>query len=49
MSPRTTSLFGSVSRAAWRVSQGGPGGQRPEIWTVPAEYFVASSEPIRKH
>lgn len=32
-----------------RKSQGGPGGQRPELWTVPVELFDAAAEPIWKH
>jgi hypothetical protein len=32
-----------------RKSEGGAGGQRPEVWTVPAEYFVAAAEPVWKH
>jgi hypothetical protein len=32
-----------------RVSNGGSGGQRPEIWTVPEEYCVSAAEPIYKH
>jgi hypothetical protein len=32
-----------------RKSQGGTGGKRPEIWTVPAEYFVAAAPPPWKH
>ena len=29
-----------------RKSEGGKGGQRPEIWTVPAEYCVAAAKSI---
>ena len=32
-----------------RQSQGGQGGQQPEIWTIPAELFVAAAKPIWKH
>lgn len=32
-----------------RKSQGGCGRQRPEVWTVPAEYFVPAAAPIMKH
>lgn len=32
-----------------RKSQDGSGGQRPELWTVPAEYFVPAAEPNWNH
>ena len=32
-----------------RISQGGSGGHRPEIWTVPEEHFVAAAPAIIKH
>ncbi|MDR3637849.1 MAG: hypothetical protein P4L84_28850 [Isosphaeraceae bacterium] len=32
-----------------RKSQDGPGGQQPEVWTVPAEYLVSAAEPIWRH
>lgn len=32
-----------------RKSEGGTGGQQPEIWTVPTEYLVAAAPPIWKH
>ena len=32
-----------------RKSEGGTGGKQPEIWTVPAEYWVAAAPPILKH
>jgi hypothetical protein len=32
-----------------RKSQGGSGGQHPEVWTVPAEYLVAAASPVWKH
>ena len=39
--------FGSPRRV--RKSQGGLGGQRPEVVTVPAEYFVAAAVPVWQH
>jgi hypothetical protein len=27
----------------------GAGGKQPEVWTVPAEYFVAAAPPVWKH
>ena len=42
--------------AAWfgdprcrQKSQGGPGGERPEVWTVPEAYLAPASEPVYKH
>lgn len=32
-----------------RKSLGGVGGQQPEIWTVPAQYFALAAEPIWNH
>lgn len=32
-----------------RVSEGGVGGRRPEVWTVPADLCVRASEPVRCH
>jgi hypothetical protein len=32
-----------------RKSQGGSGGQRPEIWTVPADLFIKAEPPVWKH
>jgi hypothetical protein len=32
-----------------RKSQGGPGRQRPEVWTVPEEYCVPAAGPVYKH
>jgi hypothetical protein len=32
-----------------RVSQGGSGGQRPEIWTVPAEHCKSAASPVVRH
>jgi hypothetical protein len=32
-----------------RKSEGGPGGLRPEIWTVPEEYCIKSAKPVIKH
>lgn len=32
-----------------RKSEGGPSGQRPQVVTVPAEYFVAAADPIWQH
>jgi hypothetical protein len=32
-----------------RVSKGGAGGLRPEVWTVPSEYCSAAPEAIVKH
>ena len=32
-----------------RLSAGGPGGQHPEVWTVPAEYCVPAAAPIIRH
>lgn len=31
---------------AVRKSEGGPGGLRPEVWTVPAEQCIRSAEPV---
>lgn len=32
-----------------RISQGGPGGSIPEVWTVPAEYCSAAKPPDIRH
>lgn len=32
-----------------RKSEGGTGGKRPEVWTVPVEYFVAAAPPVLRH
>lgn len=32
-----------------RKSKGGPGGKQPEVWTVPADYFVVAASPVWKH
>lgn len=32
-----------------RRSQGGPGGQTPEVWTVPAAYLKPAAEPTVLH
>ncbi|MEW4571150.1 hypothetical protein AB1L88_25040 [Tautonia sp. JC769] len=32
-----------------RTSEGGPGGRRPEVVTVPAEFLVAAAEPVWHH
>lgn len=32
-----------------RKSEGGLGGNRPEIWTVPEALCVAAAEPLVKH
>jgi len=32
-----------------RKSQGGKGGFRPEVWTVPEEYCSRAAEPIIRH
>ena len=32
-----------------RISEGGVGGNSPEVWTVPAEYLSPSTPPILKH
>ena len=32
-----------------RLSQGGIGGQRPEVWTVPVDCIVAAARPIYRH
>ena len=32
-----------------RKSQGGPGGLRPELWTVPADYCAPAAEPVVRH
>ena len=32
-----------------RKSEGGAGAQRPEVWTVPAEYFTGAEPPQWKH
>ena len=32
-----------------RISQGGPGAVRPEVWTVPEEYCSPGQAPIYKH
>jgi hypothetical protein len=58
-SPSIAMSFSSLSEdhiAVWfgdphrvRKSKGGPGGQRPEIWTVPAEYFVPAAESTWHH
>lgn len=37
-----------ISRCV-RESEGGPGGQRPEVITIPAAYFVAAAEPVWPH
>ena len=35
-------------RAA-RKSQGGPGGLRPEVWTVPADCCICALAPVVRH
>jgi hypothetical protein len=32
-----------------RTSHGGRGGERPEVWTVPAEYCSPAAPPIYRH
>lgn len=32
-----------------RISEGGRGGERPEVWTVPAESCVSAAAPVYKH
>lgn len=32
-----------------RISAGGTGGRRPEVWTVPEEYCAAAALPIVRH
>jgi hypothetical protein len=32
-----------------RISEGGVGGQRPEVWTVPSEYCIPSAPPDVRH
>lgn len=32
-----------------RKSQGGLGGQRPEVWTVPEHFCALAAGPIYKH
>lgn len=32
-----------------RRSEGGPGGLRPEIWTVPVAYCTPAAEPVFRH
>lgn len=32
-----------------RKSSGGPGGRRPEVFTVPAGILIAAAEPIWRH
>jgi hypothetical protein len=32
-----------------RISQGGVGGQHPEVWTVPAEYCAPAASPDIRH
>jgi hypothetical protein len=32
-----------------RMSEGGVGGQHPEVWTVPEEYVVSAASPVYKH
>jgi hypothetical protein len=32
-----------------RISKGGAGGQRPEVWTVPTEYCSAAASPVVFH
>jgi len=32
-----------------RSCEGGLGGQRPEIWTVPVEHCTTASEPVVRH
>ena len=30
-------------------SEGGPGGQRPEIWTVPVDFVTKAAPPVWRH
>ena len=32
-----------------RTSEGGAGGQHPEVWTVPAEYCTVAASPVARH
>jgi hypothetical protein len=32
-----------------RASQGGSGGMRPEVWTVPAEFLSPAAPPDYRH
>ncbi len=32
-----------------RKSQGGQGGCRPELWTVPAEHIIPAAKPVMRH
>ena len=32
-----------------RISKGGVGGQRPEVWTVPAEHCILAASPVVRH
>ena len=32
-----------------RISQGGAGGQRPEVFTVPSDVCVMASAPVVRH
>jgi hypothetical protein len=32
-----------------RKSEGGTGGHRPEVWTVPEEYCLPAAEPVARH
>ena len=32
-----------------RISSGGHGGERPEVWTVPVEHCVAAASPSYCH
>jgi hypothetical protein len=34
---------------ATRTSQGGPGGSRPEVWTVPSDACIPAQEPVVRH
>ena len=31
------------------ISQGGSGGQHPEVWTVPSEYCILAAAPSVRH
>jgi hypothetical protein len=32
-----------------RISEGGVGGQHPEVWTVPAEYCTLAASSVVRH
>lgn len=34
---------------AVRKSEGGPGGLRPEVWTVPADLCTPAARPVVRH